>query len=95
MLIADTSFHSVEPHNKRYRRDSAMAEKIVVERNVFIGMNTIILKGETIGENTVAGAVSIVTKNIPPNVIAARNPFKLIKEINSSDFLICKILWRN
>ena len=83
VLIAETDFHSVEPYNRRYSKDSARAEKIVVKNNVYIGMNTIILKGVTIGENTVVGAGSIVTKNIPPNVIAAGNPCEVIREIDS------------
>ena len=85
VLIVDTDFHPVEPINRRYRRDSVKAEKIVIKRNVFIGMNTIILKGVTIGENTVVGAGSIVTKNIPPNVIAAGNPCKVVREINMNN----------
>ncbi len=52
---------------------------IVINNNVWIGMNCIILKGVTIGENTIIGAGSIVTKSIPSNVIAAGNPCKIIK----------------
>ena len=85
VLIADTDFHPLEPTNRRYRRDNVEAEKIVIKRNVFIGMNTIILKGVTIGENTVVGAGSIVTKNIPSNVIAAGNPCKVVREINMNN----------
>jgi acetyltransferase-like isoleucine patch superfamily enzyme len=82
VLIADTDFHSVEPYNRRYRKDGVMSEKIVIKKNVFIGINTLILKGVTVGENSVVGAGSIVTNNIPPNVIAAGNPCKVIREIN-------------
>lgn len=81
VLVADTDFHPVEPYNRRYRRDNVKSEKIVIKRNVFIGMNSIILKGVTIGENTVVGAGSIVTKNLPPNVIAVGNPCKVVREI--------------
>jgi len=42
-----------------------------------------VLKGVTIGDNTVIGAGSIVTKSIPSNVIAAGNPCKIIKQINN------------
>jgi len=45
-------------------------------------MNSIVLKGVTIGKNSVIGANSVVTKNIPANVIAAGNPCKVIKNIN-------------
>lgn len=52
---------------------------VEIQDKVFIGMNTVILKGVTIGENSVIGANSLVTKDIPPNVIAAGNPCKIIR----------------
>lgn len=55
--------------------------EVVIEKNVFIGVNTIISKPVKIGENTIIGAGSIVTKNIPSNVIAAGNPCKILKEL--------------
>lgn len=49
--------------------------------NVFIGAKCIILKGVTIGENSVIGAGSVVTKNVPANQIWAGNPAKFIKNV--------------
>ena len=54
---------------------------IKIGNNVFIGDNVTVLKGVTIGDNTVIGNGSIVTKSIPPNVIAAGNPANVIKEL--------------
>ena len=48
--------------------------------NVWIGGGAIILPGVTIGNNVVIGAGSIVTKDIPDNVIAVGNPCRVIKE---------------
>jgi maltose O-acetyltransferase len=48
---------------------------------VFIGYSATILKGVSIGKNSVIGANSVVTKDIPANVIAAGNPCKIIKTI--------------
>ena len=48
--------------------------------NVWIGMNSVVMKGVSIGENTIIGANSIVTKSIPANVIAVGSPCKVIKE---------------
>jgi acetyltransferase-like isoleucine patch superfamily enzyme len=52
--------------------------KVVLEGNNFIGVNTVILKGVTIGRNTIIGACSVVTHNIPSNCVAAGNPCKVI-----------------
>ena len=56
-----------------------------IGNNVFIGMNTTILKGTTIGDNVIIGAGSVVTKNIPAGVIVAGNPAKVIREITAND----------
>lgn len=74
-----------DSHNKDYmiRRgqytDWGVAEPIVIEDDVFIGMNCIILKGVTIGARSIIAAGSVVTKNIPADCIAAGNPAKVIR----------------
>ncbi len=55
--------------------------KVVIKDNVWIGAGAIILPGVTIGENSVIGAGSVVTKDIPANVVAVGNPCKVIKNI--------------
>lgn len=55
-------------------------EPIFIGNNVWIGMNTVIMKGVTIGDNVIIGANSVVTKDIPSNFIAVGNPCKPIKE---------------
>jgi galactoside O-acetyltransferase len=50
-----------------------------------LGAGVIVLPGVTIGDNTVIGAGSVVTKNIPSNVIAVGNPCKVLREINDHD----------
>lgn len=54
-------------------------QPIVIEDDVWIGANTIVLKGVTIGTGSIIGAGSIVTKSIPPYSIATGNPAKVIK----------------
>lgn len=56
---------------------------IEIGDNVWVGMNVVIMKGVKIGENTIIGANSIVTKNIPANVIAAGNPCRVIRQLNT------------
>lgn len=60
---------------------------ITIGNNVWIGGNVVINPGITIGENTVIGAGSIVTKNIPANVIAFGNPCKVLRQITDEDKL--------
>lgn len=57
------------------------ARPIKICSNVWIGANTAILPGVTIGEGTVIGAGSVVKTDIPPNVLAYGNPCKVIKKI--------------
>lgn len=58
---------------------------IYIEDNVWIGANAVILPGVRIGENSVIGAGSIVTKDIPANVVAVGSPCKVMREINEHD----------
>ena len=56
-----------------------------IGNNVWIGTGAIILPGVSIGDNTVIGAGSVVTKDIPANVVAVGNPCKVLREINEND----------
>ncbi len=58
---------------------------IHIEENVWIGANCVVLPGVTIGKNSVIGAGSIVTKDIPSNVVALGSPCKVIRKINQRD----------
>lgn len=57
--------------------------KITIQDNVFIGNNTIILPGVTIGRDSIIGAGSVVTKDIPPGSVAAGMPAKVISDVQS------------
>lgn len=56
-----------------------------IGRNCWLGAGVIILPGVTVGNNTVIGAGSVVTKDIPPNVLAAGNPCRVLREISEHD----------
>lgn len=58
-----------------------VAEKTIVKKGASIGANATILGGITIGENSIIGAGSVATKDIPSNVIAVGNPAKVIGKI--------------
>ena len=71
--------HDLEPG----RRNEGWAEgkPITIGKNVWLGGSCTLLPGVTIGDNTVIGAGSVVTKDIPANCIAAGNPAKVIRYI--------------
>ena len=84
-VIYDTDFHSLDPNirsDKLRDKKAANFGKVIIGNHVFIGAHTTILKGVTIGENSVIGACSVVTKNIPKNEIWAGNPAKFIKALD-------------
>ena len=80
-LITDSDWH-----NDDYR--SGACKSIIIEDNVWIGEGAKIMKGVHIGKNSVIGAGSIVTSDIPANVIAAGIPCKVVKPLHcqSQDF---------
>ncbi len=67
---------------EKYGEVLASAAKVVIEDNVFIGMSTIILKGVRIGKDTIIGAGSVVTHDIPANSVAAGNPCRVVMTID-------------
>lgn len=79
VLITDFDWHVINP-NERHN-GTPESSPINIEDNVFIGYSSTILKGVSIGKNSVIGANSVVTKDIPANVIAAGNPCKVIKTV--------------
>ena len=78
--IYDTDFHPLSAVDRLNDNDEKIASgAVIIEENAFIGANCTILKGVTIGKNSIVGACSVVTKNIPPYEIWAGNPAKFIK----------------
>lgn len=80
--IWDSDFHSIDPNIRLFQNDSNINTKpINIKERAFIGGLSIILKGVTIGKNSVVGAGSVVTKDIPENEIWAGNPAKFIRKL--------------
>lgn len=83
--VYTTDFHSLD-YMKRREYDADMHDRkcapVMIGDDCFIGAGVIILKGVHIGARTVIGAGSVVTKDIPADVIAAGNPCKVIKSSN-------------
>src|ERR1035437_2266145 len=72
-IITDNDWH--------LDRSNSLPKPVIIEDNVWIGVNTTILKGVTIGENSIIGANSLVLSNIPANVIAGGVPCKVLKPL--------------
>ena len=74
-----TACHSTDPIERNTRNE--WAEPVTIGDNVWIGGSVTILPGVTIGDNVTIGAGSVVTKDIPSNVVAVGNPCRIIKTL--------------
>jgi maltose O-acetyltransferase len=74
-----TPTHPVEPEPRRQKWEAA--EPIVIGDNVWLGGGVVVLPGVTIGENTVVGAGSVVTRDLPANVVAVGNPARVVRTL--------------
>lgn len=82
-VVLATAGHPIEPELRR--KQAQFNIPIKIEDNVWIGANVSVLPGISIGKNSVIGAGSVVTKDIPANVVAVGNPCKVLREINEMD----------
>lgn len=74
-----TPTHPVEPQPRRDKLEGA--QPITICDNVWLGGGVIVCPGVTIGENSVIGAGSVVTRDIPANVVAVGNPARVVRSI--------------
>ena len=92
--IADSDFHPIDAAQRRidtlalapfYKsrppRPLLRTAPVVICDNVWIGMNALVLKGVTVGENSVIAAGAVVSKDVPPNVVVAGNPAIVVKHL--------------
>lgn len=91
VTIVDHNYHPLNPEDRLYMRHTphnslermpmfSANAPIVIGKNVCIGANSRIQKGVSIGDNSIIGACSVVTKSIPANCIAVGNPARVVKE---------------
>lgn len=78
-----TAGHPIDPElrSKAYQYNMP----VHIGRNCWLGAGVVVLPGVTIGDNSVIGAGSVVTKDIPSNVVAVGNPCRILREINERD----------
>lgn len=80
-VVIATVGHPIKPDMRQYM----YADPVVIGDNCWIGANVTICPGVSIGENTVIGAGSVVTKDIPANVVAVGNPCRVLRAIDERD----------
>ncbi len=82
-VIIATAAHPILPELREKQYQYNLPVKI--GRNCWLGAGAIVLPGVTIGDNTVIGAGSVVTKDIPANVVAVGNPCRVLRPISEHD----------
>lgn len=78
VILMDNSFHDIDPERRDVQPEPA---PVVLESNVWLAARVIVLPGVTVGRNSVVGAGSVVTRDVPPNVLAAGIPAKVIRSL--------------
>jgi acetyltransferase-like isoleucine patch superfamily enzyme len=82
VTILDSDGHGLLPGERTLVNPAP--KPVIIEDNVWIGINAIILKGVRIGQNSVIGAGSVVTRDVPPNCVVAGNPAQVIRTLDRS-----------
>jgi len=79
-MICDTDWHPVDSC-RRYRGEPGDAARVIIGDDVWLGANVVVLKGVDIGAGAVIAANSVVTRSIPPSVVAGGIPARPLKKI--------------
>jgi maltose O-acetyltransferase len=79
VTIFDSDFHELSPEKRHM--SGGEVEKVIIRDNVWLGSRVIVLKGVTVGEGSVVAPMSVVTKDIPANCVAAGTPAKVIRQL--------------
>ena len=94
MIASDVTITDSDWHGIYDRTDYvATPKEVVIEENVWIGEKSIILKGTKIGKNSIVGAGSVVSGEVPENVVYAGNPAREVKKLDQEDFITRKSLF--
>lgn len=80
VYITDSDWHGIYD---RVTRDPQVAP-VRIGNNVWLGDHAVVLKGVTIGENSIVAACAVVSKDVPANVVVAGNPAQVVKELDST-----------
>lgn len=84
-VITDTDFHPLDPAERRLHPERGRSAPVVIEDDVFVGMQAVVLKGVTIGRGAVVGACAVVTRDVPPYAIVAGNPARVVGRVDAPE----------
>jgi hypothetical protein len=79
--VMDTDMHSLAVDRRRNPEAPVRRAPVIIERNVWVARGAVILPGVTIGEGSVIGYGSVVSHDIPPGVVAAGNPARVVRSL--------------
>lgn len=82
-IVISALNHGYEDPNISPRRQKETCKHIVINDDVWVGSNSVITAGVTLGKHCIIGAGSVVTKDVPPFSVAVGNPARVIKQYNS------------
>ncbi len=85
-VVIATGTHPIHPELRR--KEAQYNLPVHIQDNVWLGAGCLVMPGVTIGENSVIGAGSVVTKDIPANVVAVGNPCRVLRDISEKDLTV-------
>jgi len=78
--VTDSDWHEIYDRGAR----AVEVAPVIIEDNAWLGDRATVLKGVTIGRNSIVAANAVVTKDVPPNVVVAGNPAKIVKHLDET-----------
>jgi acetyltransferase-like isoleucine patch superfamily enzyme len=84
-LLVDTDFHSIRRDRATNPHAPVASAPITIADNVWLAGQAVVLKGVTIGQNSVVGFRAVVTRDVPPDVVVAGNPARVVRRLDDSD----------
>jgi acetyltransferase-like isoleucine patch superfamily enzyme len=84
-VVVDTDFHSIDLDRRTNPNAKVRSAPITIGNNVWLAGQTAVLKGVSIGDNSIVGFRGVVTSDLPANVIAAGNPARVVKHLDGQE----------
>jgi acetyltransferase-like isoleucine patch superfamily enzyme len=83
--VTDTDHHNLTPTLRHASAQPQVTEPVVLGRNVWVGLGAVLLKGTTVGDDSVVGAGAVVRGRVPDGVVVIGNPAEVVKEFRPDE----------